>query len=130
MIIFDKGYYGYKNYVLGISRFKIIPVIFPRNNFKMEKLMGMLSYPLSIFQPFQSREGKEIFYNSLVKTLKKKLENWKEYRPIRGMIEDVFKLAKDVFSLKKLHRYTECSVKKILCLRVLLIGIMTLLGIN
>ena len=45
-IIFDREYYGYKNYVLGISRFKVISAIFPRKNFKMEKLMGMLSYPL------------------------------------------------------------------------------------
>ena len=42
-IIFDKGYYGYKNYAMVIYRFKVIPVIFPRKNFKMEKLIGMLS---------------------------------------------------------------------------------------
>jgi len=42
-IISDKGYYGYRNYTMGISRFKVIPVIFPEKNFKMEKLMGMLS---------------------------------------------------------------------------------------
>ena len=53
------------------------------------------------------------FYNGLVKSLKAKLENWKKYRPIRGMIEDIFKSAKDAFSLKKLHRYTKRSVKKI-----------------
>jgi len=28
---------------MGISRFKVIPVIFPEKNFKIEKLMGMLS---------------------------------------------------------------------------------------
>jgi hypothetical protein len=28
------------------------------------------------------------------------------------MIEDIFKLAKDAFSLKKLHRYKKRSVKK------------------
>jgi hypothetical protein len=39
-IIFDKGYYGYNNYVLGISQFKAISVIFQRKNFKMGKLMG------------------------------------------------------------------------------------------
>ena len=35
-IIFDKGYYGYKNYIMGISRFKVISGIFPKKNFKME----------------------------------------------------------------------------------------------
>ena len=70
------------------------------------------------------------FHNGLVKSLKAKLENWKKYRPIRGMIEDVFKLAKDAFSLKKLHRYTKRSVKKFVCLHVLLVGIVVSLGIN
>jgi len=40
-----------------ISRFKVISVIFPRKNFKMEKLMALLSYPLSIFNvPIQRRK--------------------------------------------------------------------------
>jgi len=64
-IIFDKGYYGYKNYAMGISRFKVISVIFPRKNFKMEKLMAMLSYPLSIFNRSNPEKEKE-FYRGLV----------------------------------------------------------------
>ena len=31
-IISDKGYYGYKNYTMGISRFKVISAIFPRKD--------------------------------------------------------------------------------------------------
>ena len=120
-IIFDKGYSACKNYAMGISRFKVIPVIFPRKDFKMEKLMGTLSYFLSIF----NRSNPE-----LVKSLKAKLENWKKYKPIRGMIEDIFKLAKNAFSLKNLHRYTKRSVKKFVCLHVLLVGIVVSLGIN
>ena len=128
-IILDKGYYGYRNYVLGISRFKVISVIFPRKNFKMGKLMAMLSYPLSIFNRSNPEREKE-FYRGLVKSLKAKLENWEEYKPIRSMIEDIFKLAKSAFSLKNLHRYTERSVKKFVCLHVLLVGIVVSLGIN
>jgi hypothetical protein len=121
-IIFDRGYYSYKNYVLGILKFKIVPGIFPRKNLKKEKLMGMLTYPLSIFnRPHPEKEKK--FFNRLAKDLINILDNWKEYRPIMGMIEDIFKLAKDAFSLRKLHRYTERSVGKIICLNVLLVGI-------
>jgi len=69
-IIFDKGYYGYKNYAMIISRFKLIPVIFPRKNFKMEKLMSMLSYPISIFNCSNPEKEKE-FYRGLVKSLAK-----------------------------------------------------------
>ncbi|MDI6811636.1 MAG: transposase, partial [archaeon] len=70
------------------------------------------------------------FFNRLVKSLKEKLENLEDYRPIRGMIEDIFKLAKDAFSLKKLHRYTKRSVKKLVCLHVLLVGVIVSLGFN
>jgi len=69
-IIFDKGYYGYKNYAMVIYRFKVIPVIFPRKNFKMEKLMVMLSYPISIFNRSNPEKEKE-FYRGLVKSLAK-----------------------------------------------------------
>ena len=41
-----------------------------------------------------------------------------------------FKLAKDAFSLTKLHRYTERSVGKVICLNVLLVGIVVSLGFN
>jgi len=91
--------------------------------------MAMLSYPLSIFSHSNPEKEKE-FYRGLVKSLKAKLENWKKYKPIRGMIEDIFKLAKNAFSLKNLHRYTKRSVKKFVCLHVLLVGIVVSLGIN
>ena len=54
----------------------------------------------------------------------------KKYKPIRGMVEDIFKSAKKAFSLKNLHRYTKRSVKKFVCLHVLLVGIVVSLGIN
>jgi len=46
------------------------------------------------------------------------------------MIEDIFKLAKNAFPLKNFHRYTKRSVKKFVCLHVLLVGIVVSLGIN
>ena len=65
-----------------------------------------------------------------MKSLKAILENWEKYKPIRGMIEDIFKLAKNAFSLNNLHRYTKRSVKKLVCLHVLLVRIVVSLGIN
>ena len=89
--------------------------------------MAILSYPLSIFNRSYLEKEKE-FYRGLVKSLKAKLENWEKYKPIRG--EDIFKLAKNAFSLKNLHRYTKRSVKKFVCLHVLLVGMVVSLGIN
>jgi hypothetical protein len=95
----------------------------------MLKVVLMLTYPLSIFNRAHPEKEKK-FFNRLAKDLVNILDNWKEYRPIRGMIEDIFKLAKDAFSLRKLHRYTERSVGKIICLNVLLVGIVVSLGFN
>ena len=102
---------------------------FQEKNFKIEKLDGMLSYPLSIFNRSNPEKEKE-FYKGLMKSLKAILENWEKYKPIRGMMEDIFKLAKNAFSLNNLHRYTKRSVKKFVCLHVLLVAIVFSLGIN
>jgi len=114
---------------VGIARFKVVPVISVKRTFKMAKMLGRLSYPLSVFNRPQN-EAEKAFFIQLVRRLKTRLEQWEVYRPIRGMIEDVFKLAKEAFSLKRLHRYTERSVKKIVCLDVLLVGVAISLGIT
>ena len=35
-----------------------------------------------------------------------KLKNWKDLKPIRGLIEDFFKVAKDAFGLGEFHSFT------------------------
>jgi len=52
------------------------------------------------------------------------------FRSSRSLIEDIFKLAKDYFSLKDFHKYTTRSVKKAVCLNVLLVGLAISLGIR
>ncbi len=49
IILFYRGYYSYKNYQIGINKYKIVHVIFSRNSFKAEKLQGKISYPLEVF---------------------------------------------------------------------------------
>jgi len=36
-IIFDKGYYSYKNYQIGISKYKIVPLIFSQRKLQITK---------------------------------------------------------------------------------------------
>ena len=48
ILIFDRGYYSYKNYQIGISKYKIVPLIFPKENFKIQKLNDKSTYPISI----------------------------------------------------------------------------------
>ena len=48
-VIMDKGFYAYRNYLIGINKYRVVPLIFPRSKFDIVRLDGMLSYPLSIF---------------------------------------------------------------------------------
>jgi len=56
--------------------------------------------------------------------------NWKRYKPIRGKIEDFFKLCKSGLNLKKIHKYTPDSVERTSILTVFLAGLITTLGYN
>ena len=40
VLIFDRGFYAYRNYLVGINEYKIVPLIFPRSNFKLRRLDG------------------------------------------------------------------------------------------
>ncbi len=127
VVIADKGYYSYKNYLKGITRFRIVPLIFPRKNFSLGRLLGLLSYPLDVFCSNSLR--KDVFIK-LVRKFRKMILRWERYRSIRSRMEDLFKLAKNAFSLDRLHRYTKKSVKKFVGLNVLLLGMVVSMGIR
>lgn len=50
------------------------------------------------------------FYNNLKHDLFKKLDQWKKFKPIRGKIEDFFKLLKQGLNMKPIHKYIPKSV--------------------
>ena len=72
---------------------------------------------------------KEVFIK-LARKFREMILKWERYRSIRSRIEDLFKLAKNSFSLDKLHRYTKKSVKKFVGLNVLLLGMIVSMGIR
>ena len=113
------------NYQIGISKYKIVPLIFPKENFKIQKLNDKLTYPLQVFKNKKTQKQSKQLYNTLKKILFEKIENCKHYKPIRGKIEDFFKLCKSGLSLKKLHKYTPESAKRTTILTVLLAGLIT-----
>jgi len=102
-IIFDRGYYKYENYQIGISKYKIVPLIFPKEKFKLQKLKDKLTYPLRVFKDKKTEKEAKKLYKVLTKILLQKIQNWKRYKPIRGKIEDFFKLCKSGLNLKKIH---------------------------
>ena len=129
-IIFDRGYYKYENYQIGISKYKIVPLIFPKEKFKLQKLKDKLTYPLKVFKDKKTETQSKKLYKTLTKILLQKIRNWKQYKPIRGKIEDFFKLCKSGLNLKKIHKYTPQSAEKTTILIVFLAGLITTLGYN
>lgn len=130
-LVLDKGFYSYRNYAKGITRYGIVPLIFPKKGFNLDRLLGLISYPIEMFslKPAQMRERKG-FYEGLVTRFKDLIQRWEEYKPIRSLIEDVFKVAKNSFAMRKMHRYTMRSVKKACSLVVLLAGVVISHGFN
>ncbi len=56
------------------------------------------------------------------------MDRWQDFKYIRSIIEDMFKLAKKSLDLEKIHRYTRKSITKHVSLNVLLLGTITTLG--
>lgn len=129
IVVFDKGYYSYDNYIEGIFEFNIVPLIFSKKNFSFSKLMKKLNYPLWIFGRSDSQTLMKRFA-SLARRLVMHLRDETSFLEKRSLIEDVFKMAKNAFGLKKIHKYTTRSVKKTVCLNVLLLGLVISLGFN
>ena len=123
ILYFDKGYYSYENYVIGIAKYKIVPAIFPKKNCNFNKLFDMLSYPLNIFDSKRNTKNEKHLFKKLAAKFKYLIKNWEELKPIRSLIEDVFKVAKKAYNMEILHRYTMRSVKKYCSLAVFLTGV-------
>ena len=124
----DLSDFSYENYKIGINKYKIIPVIFPKEIFKINKFQDQMSYSLMIYKNKQEIIENKKLTKHLQKLLLIKLENWKEYKPIRGIIEDFFKAAKGAFGLGKFHSFTNKSMYKNIYLCLLLTTIVVQTG--
>jgi len=81
--IIMEGFYAYKNYLIGI-RYGTIPLIIPKKNFRFERLKGLISYPLFVFNS-KNVEKERKRYRKLVRKLFEGLKlNLKSLRYSRG----------------------------------------------
>jgi hypothetical protein len=122
LVVWDKGYCSYLNYMKGVTQYKTIPGIFPKKNMAPEKILGQLAYPLPMFGEPRINQSRKL-YNRLKAGLKTFLGQWKRYKKIRSRIEDFFKVGKGAFGWGRVHRYTERSALKYLVMGVLLVGL-------
>ena len=128
LIYFDRGYFSYENYKIGINKYKIIPAIFPKEIFNINKFQDQMSYSLMIYKNKKEISENKKLTEHLQKLLLIKLKNWKDYKPIRGIIEDFFKAAKGAFRLGKFHSFTDKSMYKNIYLCLLLTAIVVQTG--
>ena len=129
-ILFNKGYFSIDNYIKGINEYNIVPIIFPKHYFSMSKLQGRMSTRLDIFHNKNTLKDSKKLYLKLTTRLYECLENWKDLKPIRGLIEDFFKVGKDAFGLGKFHSYTPNSMKRNIILCLLLTTLVVQQGFN
>ncbi|KYK35824.1 MAG: hypothetical protein AYK18_12715 [Theionarchaea archaeon DG-70] len=111
-VIADRGYTSYNNYEKAFTLYKVIPLIFPRKNMDISRILSV-SYPMDIFSQKTPLEKTKQFFKDLQKKFAELLPKWK----------DVFKLLKDGFFKEKIHRYTRKSCYRFVLLGVLLAGI-------
>lgn len=88
-VTMDKGFYDYKNYLIGLNEYRLVSVIFPRSNFKLDGLDGLLRYPLGIFDKNLDKKKRKMKSNG--DKLMAMLSNWKILKRLRYVIKDVFK---------------------------------------
>ncbi len=109
IIVCDKGFTSKKNYRILINRFYVIPIIYPKKNTNINKIINNLTPPLDI-----------VFYNKyklklwleIVNDFKKLIAKWENFKLIRSRIEDLFNITKNSLGLKQIHQYTKLSVEK------------------
>jgi len=127
LIVADKGFYSASNYLIGINKYKIIPLIFPRKKPTLEVLKDKITNPLDYFD-HNNKSG--AIYKTLRERLFELLPKWEDFRRTRWKIEKVFQFLKQNLGLGHIHAYTKRSVYKKAYLNVLLLGILISQGYN
>ncbi len=109
IIVCDKGFTSKRNYQVLINRFYVIPIIYPRKNTNIDKIVDNLAPPLEIF--FYNKYKLKLWLK-IVGDFKKLIAKWENFKFIRSRIEDLFNIAKNSLGMKQIHQYTELSVEK------------------
>jgi hypothetical protein len=129
--VFDKGFYAYRHYTDCLLKYRIVPLIFPRKNFKLERVLNSIQLTLNFFYDKPDHIKKKIqFLEAILRDFKENIVNWKLFKSKRSLIEDVIKVMKKTFSLDKIHRYTLASVTKQASIAVLLAGVSISVGFS
>ena len=109
IIVCDKGFTSKRNYQVLINRFYVIPIIYPKKNTNIDKIINSLNPPLDIF--FYNKYKLKIWLK-IVGDFKKLIAKWENFKLIRSEIEDLFNITKNSLGMKQIHQYIKLSVEK------------------
>jgi hypothetical protein len=109
IIVCDKGFTSKQNYQVLINRFYVIPIIYPKKNTNIDKIIDSLNPPLDLF--FYNKYKLKLWLR-IIRDFKKLIAKWYDFKLIRSGIEDLFNLAKNSLGMKQIHQYTRHSVEK------------------
>jgi hypothetical protein len=109
IIVCDKGFTSKANYQIIINRFNVIPIIYPRKNTNLDKIIRDLNPPLELF--FAKKYNMRI-WNKVVAKFKNLIYNWEDFKAIRSNIEDFFNISKNFLGMSQNHQYTKVSIEK------------------
>lgn len=109
IVLCDKGFTSKKNYQVLINRFYLVPLIYPRKNTNMDRIIKSINPPLELF--FYKKYKMDLWLK-IVSDFKKLIDNWENFRLIRSRIEDYFNISKNSLGMAKMHQYTKSSVEK------------------
>jgi len=120
LILCDRGFQILENYLIGINKYQIIPLLFSKKKPSLITLIERIQNPIEYFT---EEKYQNPIYNHLKQKLFNLLPKWEDYRRKRWKIEETFKFLKEELKMKNIHAYTKRSVYKHVYLNVLLIGI-------
>ena len=106
-IYFDRGYFSHNNYQIAINIYRIIPIIFPKSHYDINKIKESISLPLDSYKDMSTFEETKNEISDLVNQTVKILTDWKDLKPIRGIIEDFFKVAKEAFWFRRIPQFIQ-----------------------
>jgi len=111
-------FYSAYNYLIGINKYKIVPLVFPKKRPSLKVLKDKIINLLSYFD-FKNEPGE--IYKYLREKLFKLLPKWEDFRRSSMIIEKIFEFLKFNLGLGYIHAYTKKSVSKKAYLNVFLI---------
>ena len=109
IIVCDKGFTSKTNNMIIINRFNVVPIIYPRKNTNLDKIIRDLNPPLELFFAKKYNMG---IWKRVVAKFKNLIYNWEDFKAIRSNIEDFFNISKNFLGMSQNQQYTKVSIEK------------------